>query len=130
MSRDKWISLRSSVVRCDEPITNLGDRLDAKDATGLLLGDCSKARYDAIDCVLSDDPAFPDELAEIVLADDAALGAVKRDQQLHDARFEDGDRSGVHDFACRRAYLDVSDCERLLVRQDDGREVHRVCPPN
>ena len=63
----------------NQPITDLGDRLDPEDSAGLPLGNPAKAGDDAIDCVLSDDPAFPDKLAEVVLADHSSVGPPKGD---------------------------------------------------
>jgi hypothetical protein len=102
-----------------EAVTDLGDGLDAECAAGILFGNGAEARHDAVNRILADDPAFPAQLGEVVLADDAALGAVKGNEQLHDARFEDRGRPSADNLTRRGPNFDVADRERLLMRKDD-----------
>jgi len=73
---------------------------------------------------VADDPAFPTAGDQIVLADDRAIGPVKRHQHLHDAGLEDRALAVVAEFARGRADLHRADAERCFMGQDDRRAVH------
>jgi hypothetical protein len=99
-------------IRLKKPIPDLGDGLDTELLSRFFLGDTSEAGHHPIDRVFADNSTVPTALEKVVLSDDGAISAVQCDEQLHNARLDDGCAAIEGDFARCRANLCRANAER------------------
>ena len=103
----------------DQPIANLGNRLDGEGAAANVASEMTNARNDPVQGVVADDPTVPAQIDQFVPSDDATFGPGKRHQHLHNPRLDRLASVTALDLPGRGIDGDVANSKTLLVRQDD-----------
>ena len=101
----------------DQPVPDLGDRLDLEAAFANAGGDVADARERAVDRVFTDDPSVPATRRQLIASDDRTARAGERDQHLQHPRLDDLVAAAAFDQASRRLDVECAKDERRLVRE-------------